>query len=118
LPSEEDLKTIKVLVFPGSARAVHDETNLFVPVVAAFIRKVMQEHSDIKLFGSCFGHQIFGHALGGSTEQMRDIPGWRQKIIGREHIKLTDAFFEMPYVKKYLDDAGLTKETFPPLVMQ
>ena len=56
IPSEEDLKTIKVLVFPGSARAVHDERNAFVPVVSNFIRNVMENYSDIKLFGSCFGH--------------------------------------------------------------
>ena len=68
LPSHEDLQSIRVLVFPGSARAVYDESNLFVPEVSAFIRKVMSDHPKIKLFGSCFGHQIFGHALGGRTE--------------------------------------------------
>jgi GMP synthase-like glutamine amidotransferase len=73
LPSEEELKSIKILVFPGSARAVYDEENLFVPVVSEFIRKVMSEYSNIKLFGSCFGHQMFAHALGGHVEKMKDI---------------------------------------------
>jgi len=71
---------------------VHDPQNAFVPVVSAFIRQVLDEHPDIKLFGSCFGHQIFGHALGGKTCQMTDIPTEREKIIGRELITPTDAF--------------------------
>ncbi|TNV85281.1 hypothetical protein FGO68_gene2777 [Halteria grandinella] len=118
LPSEEDLKSIKALVFPGSARAVHDPSNAFVEVVSKFIRKVLADHSEIKLFGSCFGHQIFGHALGGRTEQMKGIPEVRQKIIGREYIKVTEAFYEMPYVKKYMEDKGFTKDTMPKIVLQ
>ena len=118
LPTEGDLQSIKVLVFPGSARAVYDESNLFVSVVSAFIRKVMESYPSVKLFGSCFGHQIFGHALGGQTSQMQGIPSWRQKIIGREHIQLTDSFFTMPYVQKYMSDNSLTIDTFPSIVMQ
>ena len=56
VPTEEDLKSIKALVFPGSARAVYDEKNIFVPVVSEFICKVMNSYPKIKLFGSCFGH--------------------------------------------------------------
>lgn len=44
IPSDEDLKTIKALVYPGSARAVYDESNLFVPVVSEFTRKVMDHY--------------------------------------------------------------------------
>lgn len=101
-------------MFPGSARAVHDPSNLFVPVVSAFIRRVLDHHPNIKLFGSCFGHQIFGHALGGKTGQMTDIPSSREKIIGRELIKPTDAFFQMPCVQKYLKEHG----EVPPIVLQ
>ena len=56
LPTDLDLTTIKALVFPGSAHAAYDETNLFVPIVSDFIRKVFTQYQDIKLFGSCFGH--------------------------------------------------------------
>jgi GMP synthase-like glutamine amidotransferase len=98
VPTDEDLKSIKALVFPGSARAVYDESNLFVPVVSEFIRKVIDRLPHIKLFGSCFGHQIFAHALFGQVEQMKDISPDRVKIIGREHIKLTEDFFKLPYV--------------------
>ena len=47
VPTNEDLKSIKALVFPGSARAVYDESNLFVPIVSEFIRKVMDFHPSI-----------------------------------------------------------------------
>jgi GMP synthase-like glutamine amidotransferase len=86
IPTLEDLKTIKALVFPGSSKAVYDERNLFVPVVSELIRNVMNDYHQIKLFGSCFGHQIFAHALGGRVEQMKSIAPERVKIIGREHI--------------------------------
>ncbi len=55
MPNDDELKSMKVLVFPGSAMAVYDESNLFVPVVSELIRKVMNQYEDIKLFGSCFG---------------------------------------------------------------
>ena len=55
VPNNDELKSMKALVFPGSAMAVYDESNLFVHVVSELIRKVMNQYEDIKLFGSCFG---------------------------------------------------------------
>ena len=55
VPNDDELKSMKALVFPGSAMAVYDESNLFVPIVSELIRKVMNHYEDIKLFGSCFG---------------------------------------------------------------
>ena len=49
---------------------------------------------------------------------MRDIPVVKEKIIGREYIQLKEAFFDMPYVKKYMDEKQLTKETIPKVVLQ
>ncbi len=49
---------------------------------------------------------------------MKNIPIERQTIVGREHIVLTDAFFELPYVKKYMNENSYTKETLPALVLQ
>lgn len=42
-PSDEDLKTIKVLLFPGSAQAVYDPDSKFFPKVADFVRKIMYQ---------------------------------------------------------------------------
>ena len=68
VPSKEDLKCIKALIFPGSSRAVYDKSNTFVETVSILIRDVMENYTEIKLFGSCFGHQIFAHALVGNVE--------------------------------------------------
>ncbi len=68
VPTMEDLKSIKALIFTGSARAVYDQQNTFVETISEMIRNVMENYPDIKLFGSCFGHQIFAHALGGKVE--------------------------------------------------
>jgi GMP synthase-like glutamine amidotransferase len=86
MPTDDELKHLRALIFPGSARSVNDPANVFVEEISKFIRKVMAEYHEIKLFGSCFGHQIFGHAMGGKTEQMTDIDPKRMKIIGREYI--------------------------------
>ena len=117
LPTDEDLKTIKVLVFPGSGFSVYDEKNKFVEIVGEFVRKVYNEYPHIKMFGSCFGHQIIAHSLGGRCSKMLDLPKERAKIVGREHIKLTDEFFKLKYVQRALDGLGLTKETMPDIVL-
>lgn len=70
----------------------------------------------IKMIGGCFGAQLIAQALGGKIEKMV-LAKERPKIIGRELIKLTDAFFEQEYVKKYMLNKELTKESFPPLVL-
>ena len=116
-PSKEDLKSIKALIFPGSARAVYDKSNTFVDTVSEMIRDVMENYPEIKLFGSCFGHQIFAHALGGAVELMNSIPEDRKKIIGRELIQLKESFYELPYVSSYMKKNGFTRETLPKLIM-
>jgi GMP synthase-like glutamine amidotransferase len=117
VPSKEDLKSIKVNIFPGSARAVYEKSNTFVDTVSEMIRDVIENYPEIKLFGSCFGHQIFAHALGGKVEQMTSIPEDRKKVIGRELIQLTDPFYELPYVSSYMKKKGYTRETLPALIM-
>ena len=42
----------------------------------------------------------------------------RPKILGRETIKLTEAFFEQHYVQRYMKEHGLSVETFPSVVLQ
>ncbi len=38
---------------------------------------------------------------------MKEIAAERVKIIGREHIKLTEEFFKLPYVQSYMQKHGL-----------
>ncbi len=54
--------------------------------------------------------------LGGNVKKMELCQG-KSKIIGRETLKLTDEFFELSYVKRYLKDNNLTKENFPTVIV-
>lgn len=79
--------------------------------------KIFTDFPNVKILGDCFGAQLFAHVLGGKTQKMVLGPD-RPLILGRELIKLTDAFFDLPYVKKYMKDNNLTKDIFPALVLQ
>jgi len=117
LPSEEDLKTIKTIIFPGSGHSVYDESVSWIPGLKDFIRRIFNEYPQIKMIGGCFGEQVTAQAMGGRVEKMPRNEE-RPKCLGREHIQLTDEFFEQPFVKKYMAKTGLTRETFPNMVLQ
>lgn len=55
LPSEEDLKTLKAVIIPGSSRSAYDNTTTWIPEIKDFIRTVLNEYPNIKLVGGCFG---------------------------------------------------------------
>ncbi len=41
----------------------------------------------------------------------------RPKILGRELIKLSDSFFELSYVQRFMKRHNYTKEDFPKIVL-
>ena len=55
LPSDEELKTIKGIILPGSGASVYDNKVSWIPPLLDFIRRVMNEYPHIKLIGGCFG---------------------------------------------------------------
>jgi GMP synthase-like glutamine amidotransferase len=76
----------------------------------------MNEHTHIKLIGGCFGEQVTAQTMGGKVEKMpknEETP----KCLGREHIQLTDEFFHQSFVVRYMEKNGLTKETFPKMIL-
>jgi len=77
----------------------------------------MNEYPHIKLIGGCFGEQVTAAAMGGKVEKM-PYNSEKPKCLGREHVQLTDDFFEQGFVKRYMDKSGLTRETFPKLILQ
>lgn len=54
-PNDEELKSMKGLVLPGSYRSVYDEIPAIEPY-KQFIRKVYSSYPHIKMTGLCFGH--------------------------------------------------------------
>jgi len=116
MPTIEDLQTIKVIIIPGSGHSSYNHTVSWIPPLKDFIRRVMNEFPHIKLIGGCFGEQSTAAAMGGKVEKMPHNPE-RPKCLGREHIQLTDEFFQQPFVIRYMEKNGLTRDTFPKLIL-
>jgi GMP synthase-like glutamine amidotransferase len=76
----------------------------------------LNEYPNIKMVGGCFGEQATAMAMGGNVEKM-PYNAERPKIIGREEIKPTDEFFEQGFVKRFMDNNQLSRDTFPRLVL-
>lgn len=117
LPTEEELSTIKTIIFSGSGYSVYEENVSWIPVVQDYIRTIIRDYPNIKLIGGCFGEQIIAQALGGKVEKMPHNPH-RESCLGRELINMTDDFFQQAFAQRYMGNNGLTQETFPKMVLQ
>ncbi len=72
-PSDSELSSVKGLVITGSHRMISEEMHVdFLAKLDDFVRKVYHDYPHIKLVGSCFGHQIIAHSLGGTVEKIAD----------------------------------------------
>jgi hypothetical protein len=54
-PTHEELKKLKVIVFPGSGRAVYDTGVLWVTQLIKLCQRIYSEYPHIKMIGGCFG---------------------------------------------------------------
>ena len=66
----------------GSAYGVYDDAP-FIPRLIDLVQKIHQAKKP--LFGTCFGHQIIAHALGGRAQKWDN--GW---VLGTTEITLTE----------------------------
>jgi GMP synthase-like glutamine amidotransferase len=53
---------IDAILVTGAAAAVYDDLH-WIPGLRTFLQRVYADHSLVKIFGSCFGHQLIGEAL-------------------------------------------------------
>ncbi|TDZ30195.1 putative glutamine amidotransferase-like protein [Colletotrichum spinosum] len=60
--SYPDPATVDAIVITGSIAAAYD-TDPWVLELAAFIDKVYTQHPTVRIFGTCFGHQLIGQVL-------------------------------------------------------
>ena len=99
LPNDEELKSIKCIIIPGSNLNVNDKYE-FLRKTEKFLKniidKIYKKELNIKLLGICFGMQIIINCLGGKILSVgrgkhRGIP---------EDIEIDDKFYEYNFVKK------------------
>jgi GMP synthase - Glutamine amidotransferase domain len=53
---------VDAILVTGAAAAVYDKLH-WIPALQSFIARVYAEYPRVKIFGSCFGHQLIGQAL-------------------------------------------------------
>lgn len=91
VPSEEDLLQIDAIIITGSASSAYDPAP-WVISLTKLTREIYTHHRRIKIFGSCFGHQVLCHALFSTSTRTaveRDPRGWE---LGVHPINLTPSF--------------------------
>ncbi|KAH9810666.1 class I glutamine amidotransferase-like protein [Melampsora americana] len=83
-PTESDLNSAKGLLVTGSASSAYEQVP-WIMCLTYFCAQLPESHPHLKLFGICFGHQIFASALGSVVE--KNPLGWE---IGVRGVMLTD----------------------------
>ena len=91
------------IVFPGSKYSVYDSSLLWINPLKEFVRDVYFNFPEIKMVGACFGHQLIALSLGGKVEKMEN-GGGSCLYTGKEHIRLSDSFLSLPYVKEVVNE--------------
>ncbi|PVH82737.1 class I glutamine amidotransferase-like protein [Cadophora sp. DSE1049] len=91
LPTFEELHHIDGIIITGSAAAAYD-AEPWIKSLMEFVKNIYISHPHIKLFGSCFGHQLICNALFSTPLEpvvSRDPKGFE---LGVQPITLTTAF--------------------------
>jgi GMP synthase-like glutamine amidotransferase len=85
-----DLSEFDAILISGSASSAYDDVD-WIHTLNAFIKNVYQTQPQLKIFGSCFGHQLICHALLSEYDVRaeKDPSGWE---IGVKQIVLDDEF--------------------------
>jgi GMP synthase-like glutamine amidotransferase len=86
----ESLDDFDALLVTGSASSSYDDAE-WIRRLGRYLRTVYDSEPRIKLFGSCFGHQIISDYIldGYGAKVQKDPGGWE---IGVHEIKLNDEF--------------------------
>ena len=86
----EDLNQFEAILITGSKHGSYDDLD-WVRQLDAYILDVYMNHPHIKMFGSCFGHQIICQSLlrAYGVHVEKDLSGHQN---GVQEVKLSDAF--------------------------
>jgi GMP synthase-like glutamine amidotransferase len=88
-----DLSGFDAILISGSASSAYDDVD-WIHTLNAYIKNVYCSQPQIKIFGSCFGHQLICHALLSEHDVRveKDPSGWE---IGVKEITLDKRFREV-----------------------
>jgi GMP synthase-like glutamine amidotransferase len=88
-----DLSEFDAILISGSASSAYDDLD-WIHTLKAYIKNVYWSQPQIKIFGSCFGHQLVCHALLSEHDVRveKDPSGWE---IGVKEITLNKRFREV-----------------------
>lgn len=110
-PSSDYLTNIDAILVSGSVHTVFKSRgNDWIARLDAFLGYVYFKHPHIRIFGSCFGHQIICQSLlrrlGVDAHVERNPAGWE---LGVHEVELTESFRKDmgPLVTKIVDQEGL-----------
>lgn len=86
----ESLDDFDALLITGSASSSYDDAD-WIRKLGTYLRDTYQSNPRIKIFGSCFGHQIISDYIldGYGAKIEKDPNGWE---VGVHEIKLSDEF--------------------------
>ncbi|OAK97449.1 class I glutamine amidotransferase-like protein [Phaeosphaeriaceae sp. SRC1lsM3a] len=89
-----NISDFDAIVISGSANSAYDDLE-WIHSLTKFVQDVYYKERNIRIFGSCFGHQLIGHALLGAYDVRveKDPSGWELGV--REitlHPKFRDIF--------------------------
>ncbi|KAF2821948.1 class I glutamine amidotransferase-like protein [Ophiobolus disseminans] len=82
-----DMRAFDALIISGSAHSAYDDAP-WIRRLDTFIKHVYATHKHVRIFGSCFGHQIICASLLDAPVEPHPL-GWE---IGVKHVDLTPAF--------------------------
>ena len=85
------LGPVDAILITGSAASAYDRhKHTWIPELQSFIQRVHTEYPLVKIFGSCFGHQIVAQALLSTACSVQACPDGYE--IGIHPVKLTGEF--------------------------
>ncbi|OJK02236.1 hypothetical protein ASPACDRAFT_1854222 [Aspergillus aculeatus ATCC 16872] len=88
---------ITAILITGSSAAAYDSTKPWIPPLITFLQTVHSQYQGVRLFGSCFGHQILARALlelhtAGQQPYVSVEPAPHGKEVGLKSVVLTPEF--------------------------
>ncbi|KAJ3758115.1 class I glutamine amidotransferase-like protein [Lentinula raphanica] len=83
-PSEDEIDSYDAFMYTGSAASAYADL-AWIHRLIEFTANLVRNHSKVRIFGICFGHQIVSLALGGTC--VKNDGKWE---VGPTNIRLTD----------------------------